>query len=107
MQLDSLYVPFHFPLTSIVTTRLADSSRTAFALAALLAVVLVLVIVFFFGTNVLIRAARRHRAMLDRERARSSCEDIWAMHRPPTDDDGDDDPDHDVDNNGHCDEPDP
>jgi len=64
-----------------------DADRRAEAAQALplaLAVSLVLVLLVLFGSYALVRAARRHRAALERRRAApTDTTDVWAMHRLP------------------------
>jgi len=56
------------------------------ALALLLLVMLFLALVVFVGSYVLVRAVRRFRGNLRRQRpAPTASEDVWAMHRLPED----------------------
>lgn len=59
-------------------------AEAAQALPLALMVSLILALLVLFGSYALVRAARRHRASLERQRAApSDTTDIWAMHKLP------------------------
>lgn len=54
---------------------------------------LILVLLFFLGSFVLARSARRYRQFCERRRAvPTSSEDVWSMHKLPDDWDSEPDP---------------
>jgi hypothetical protein len=68
-----------------------DSTRALEALSTLLVVGLLLTLIVLVGSHVLVRAARRYRAVGNRARSPATpSEDVWSLHRaPPLEDEED------------------
>ena len=72
------------PALSQVTV---SPEQAAPALALVLLVVFLVVLAFLIGGWIIVRSARRRRALTTRERtAPTPSEDVWAMHKLPADD---------------------
>lgn len=70
----------------VEATRPLDAAEQVIVLTRWLAVGLGLVLIALFGSYVITRAVRRHRASLRRQpMAPTNSQDVWAMHRIPGD----------------------